>query len=45
MMHRHAQGSKYLLFLRYEAGPLYKPSTRDFVIELQDFAPDAAERL
>ena len=44
-MNRHAQGSKYLFFLRYEAGPLYKPSTRDFEIELHDFAPDAAERL
>ena len=39
------QGSKYLFFLRYEAGSLYKPSTRDFEIELQHFAPSDAERM
>ena len=39
------EGSKYLFFLRYEAGPIYKPSTRDFEVELKDFAPSDAERL
>ncbi len=39
------EGSKYLFYLRYEAGPIYQPSTRDFEIELKDVVPADAERL
>ena len=39
------EGSKYLFYLRFEAGPIYKPSTRDFEIELSDVVAADAERL
>ena len=39
------EGSKYLFFLRFEAGPLYKPSTRDFSLVLKEIIPADAERL
>ena len=39
------EGSKYLFFLRFEAGTLYKPSTRDFELVLKDIVPADAERL
>ena len=39
------EASKYLFYLRFEAGPIYKPSSQDFEIELQDVPPSDAERL
>ena len=39
------EGSKYLFYLCYEAGPIYKPSTRDFEIELTGVVPADVERL
>ena len=37
------EASKYFFYLRYESGPLYKPSSRDFELVPQD-APEADAR-
>ena len=37
--------SKYLFFLRYGSGPMYKPSTRDFLMTLHDVSEDAVEEV
>ena len=39
------EASKYLVFLRYGSGPMYKPSTRDFLMTLQDASEADAQRL
>ncbi len=39
------EASKYIFYLRYESGPLYKPATRDFELTLHDVDPTEATRL
>ena len=39
------EASKYFFFLRYESGPIYKPSTRDFALTLQAVSESDAQRL
>ena len=39
------EASKYFFYLRYESGPMYKPSTRDFPLTLQDVSQADAQRL
>ena len=39
------EASKYFFYLRYESGPTYKPSTRDFALTLQEVAESDAQRL
>ncbi len=39
------EASKYFFFLRYESGPIYKPSTRDFALTLQKASETDAQRL
>ena len=39
------EASKYFFYLRYESGPIYKPSTRDFPLTLQDVSQADAQRL
>ena len=37
------EASKYIFYLRYESGPIYKPSSRDFELALHEVS--AAEKL
>ncbi len=39
------EASKYMFFLRYESGQLYRPATREFELVLKEFTPQEAERL
>ena len=39
------EASKYFFYLRYESGPLYKPSSRDFELALQEVSEADAARL
>ena len=39
------EASKYIFYLKYESGHVYKPSQRDFVLELKNVVPAEAERL
>ena len=39
------ESSKYFFYLRYESGHLYKPSSRDFSLMLQEVAEADAQRL
>ena len=37
------EASKYIFYLRYESGPIYKPSSRDFELVLHEVS--ASEKL
>ena len=39
------EASKYIFYLRYESGSLYRPSSRDIEVDLQAVAPGDEERL
>ena len=39
------EAAKYFFYLRYESGPVYKPSSRDFSLNLQEVAETDARRL
>ena len=39
------EASKYFFYLRYEAGQLYKPNSRDFELALQEVSEAERERL
>ena len=39
------EASKYFFYLRYDSGPIYRPSTRDFALTLQEVAEPDAQRL
>ena len=39
------EASKYFFYLRYESGSIYKPSSREFHLALQDVADAEAKRL
>ena len=39
------EASKYIFYLKYDSGHVYKPSQRDFVLELKEVVPAEAERL
>ncbi len=39
------EASKYIFYLQYESGSIYKPSSRDFDLNLKEIVPAEAERL
>jgi hypothetical protein len=39
------EASKYFFYLQFEAGPIYKPSTREFTLTLQEVSEAEAKRL
>jgi len=39
------EASKYIFYLQYESGSIYKPSSRDFDLKLQEIVPAEATRL
>ena len=39
------EASKYFFYLRYESGPLYRPTNRDFQLVFQDVSAAEAKRL
>ena len=39
------EASKYIFYLTYESGSIYKPSSRDFDLKLQEIVPAEAARL
>ena len=39
------EASKYIFYLQYESGSIYKPSSRDFDLKLQEIVPAETERL
>ena len=39
------EASKYFFYLRYESGPLYKPSTRNFELVFKEISEADAARL
>ena len=39
------EASKYIFYLRYESGPIYKPATRNFELDLQPVDAAEARRL
>ena len=38
---QRCEASKYFFYLRYESGPIYKPSSRDFELVLREAVSDA----
>ena len=39
------EGSKYIFYLQYEAGPIYKPASRDFELVVKEVMPAERQRL
>ena len=39
------EASKYIFYLRYESGPIYKPSSRDFELALHEVSVSEKLRL